>query len=108
MLVRRGKGGEMGSLALLLKQDVFEGTGMSCSRGVAPNNLLAKIFSELEKPNGLTLIKYVDIPSRIWPLLVSKVNGIGPKSNQKLALIGIFTIGGLANVDPNQIGRAHV
>src|SRR3546814_8441500 len=43
----------------------------------------------------------LDIPSRIWLLLVSKVNGIGPKSNQKLALIGIFTIGDLANVDPN-------
>src|SRR3546814_892459 len=96
-----GQRGEMGSLALRLKQAVFEATGLSCSIGVAPNKLLAKICSELEKPNGLTVIEYVDIPSRIWPLLVSKVNGIGPKSNQKLALIGIFTIGDLANVDPN-------
>src|SRR3546814_8023483 len=83
----------MGSLALRLKQAVFEATGLSCSIGVAPNKLLAKICSELEKPNGLPVIEYVDIQSRIWPLLVSKVNGIGPKSNQKLALIGIFTIG---------------
>ena len=88
-------------LALRIKQAVHETTGLSCSIGVAPNKLLAKICSDLEKPNGLTILTHVDIPHRIWPLPVHKINGIGPKTQAKLADLGIHKIGELANAEPS-------
>jgi DNA polymerase IV len=83
-----------------IKSAVREATGLSCSICVAPNKLLAKIGSELDKPDGLTLLTPADIPTRIWPLAVRKVNGIGPKASEKLATLGINTVGDLALADP--------
>jgi DNA polymerase IV len=87
---------EPATIAQHIKQAVREGTALSCSIGVAPNKLLAKICSDLHKPDGLTILNFADIPERIWPLPVGKINGVGPKSNQKLAAVGITTIGELA------------
>jgi len=67
---------------------------------VAPNKLLAKIASELDKPDGLTLLRPADVQRRIWPLPARKVNGIGPKASAKLEALGIHTIGELAAADP--------
>jgi DNA polymerase-4 len=86
-------------LALRIKQAVFDATGLSCSIGIAPNKLLAKICSDLEKPNGLTIIDMTDVPTRIWPLHVRKINGIGPKAAQKLEALGVNTIAQLAQFD---------
>jgi DNA polymerase-4 len=58
--------------------------------------LLAKISSDLDKPNGLTILSEADIPTRIWPLAARKVNGIGPKAAERLSRLGINTIGELA------------
>ena len=88
------------ALARRIKQAVTRNTGLTCSIGVAPNKLLAKICSDLEKPDGLTVLRLDDIPARIWPLPARKINGIGPKANEKLAGLGIGTIGELALVDP--------
>ncbi|MEB0165335.1 DNA polymerase IV, partial [Glaciimonas sp. CA11.2] len=74
-----------------------------CSIGVASNKLLAKICSDLEKPNGLTILTQADLATRIWPLSVSKVNGIGPKSAEKLTLLGIRTIAELAHADTGML-----
>lgn len=79
-----------------IKLAVKDATALSCSIGIAPNKLLAKICSDLEKPNGLTIIELSAIPNRIWPLPVKKINGIGPKAASKLAGLGINTIGELA------------
>jgi DNA polymerase-4 len=87
-------------LSRRIKQSVRDATGLSCSIGVSPNKLLSKICSDLEKPGGITILKVEDIPSRIWPLPVRKVNGIGPKATEKLASIGIHTIEELAHADP--------
>jgi len=86
-------------LALQIKQSVYEVTGLRCSIAVAPNKLLAKIGSDLDKPDGLTILSEADLPKRIWPLKVNKVNGIGPKAAQKLAALGIETIAQLAHAD---------
>jgi len=91
--------GETRELATRIKQAVRDATGLSCSIGVTPNKLLSKICSDLEKPNGLTILGYDDIPARIWPLGVRKINGIGPKATEKLAALGIATIGQLAEAD---------
>jgi DNA polymerase-4 len=91
--------GETRELAARIKQAVRDATGLSCSIGVTPNKLLSKICSDLEKPNGLTMLGFDDIPARIWPLGVRKINGIGPKATEKLAALGIATIGQLAEAD---------
>jgi DNA polymerase IV len=87
------------TLARRIKQAVRDATGLSCSIGVAPNKLLAKICSDLEKPDGITILSLTDIPSRIWPLPVKRINGIGPKATQRLAVLGINTIADLAQAD---------
>ncbi|MFZ6771693.1 DNA polymerase IV [Undibacterium sp. SXout7W] len=93
--------GDSRQLAQQIKDAVRDTTGLSCSIGVAPNKLLAKICSDLEKPDGLTLLACDDIPHRIWPLAVRKVNGIGPKATEKLSALGIATIGELAAAAPD-------
>lgn len=103
--------GETEALARRIKDAVFAATGLTCSIGVTPNKLLAKICSDLDKPNGLTLLGPEDIPTRIWPLPVKKVNGIGPKATEKLAGLGIHTIGELAATAEDfliaQFGRSY-
>ena len=91
--------GDALTLAQRIKQAVHDGTGLSCSIGVTPNKLLSKICSDLEKPDGLIILNPGDIPRRIWLLPVSKISGIGPKATQKLAMLGITTIGELAQAD---------
>jgi len=85
---------------LALKKAVRSATGLSCSIGIAPNKLLAKIASELDKPDGMTLLPAAEIPLRVWPLPARKINGIGPKSSARLEVLGIRTIGELAAADP--------
>jgi DNA polymerase IV len=88
------------ALGMRLKQAVLEATGLSCSVGIAPNKLLAKIASDLNKPDGLSLIAMTDIEQKIWPLPVRRINGIGPKADARLAALGIRLIGELAVTDP--------
>lgn len=83
-------------LAQRLKDAIREATGLSCSIGLAPNKLIAKIASDLEKPDGLTVIEAGDIAQRLWPLAVRKINGVGPKADERLAALGVQTIGDLA------------
>jgi DNA polymerase-4 len=91
--------GETQEIGARIKQAVQDATGLTCSVGITPNKLLSKICSDLDKPNGLTLLGFDDIPTRIWPLGVRKVNGIGPKATEKLASLGIETVGQLAQAD---------
>lgn len=83
-------------LAQRIKAAVFAATGLTCSIGITPNKLLSKICSDLQKPDGITLLGLNDVESRIWPLPVRKINGIGPKATAKLAAFGIQTVGELA------------
>ncbi|WP_434516777.1 DNA polymerase IV [Dechloromonas sp. ARDL1] len=92
-------------LAHRIKQAVLEATGLSCSIGITPNKLLSKICSDLDKPNGITLLDMADLPSRIWPLPARKINGIGPKANERLKQMGIETIGELAATPPERLIR---
>ncbi len=90
---------ETSALAQRIKQAIRDATGLTCSIGIAPNKLLAKIGSDLNKPDGVTQLDMSDIPKRIWPLPVQKINGIGPKATKKLAALGIQTIAELAQAD---------
>jgi len=88
--------GGVRALAQDIRNNVRRCTGLTCSIGVTPNKLLSKIASELDKPDGLTVLTEADIPTRIWPLPVRRINGIGPKAGARLESLGIRTIGELA------------
>ncbi|MFC7462178.1 DNA polymerase IV [Hydrogenophaga defluvii] len=83
-------------LARLIQKSIFEATGLTCSIGVAPNKLLAKMASEFNKPQGISIVFEADLQAKIWPLPCRKINGIGPKADEKLQGHGIVTIGDLA------------
>jgi len=86
-------------LARLIQKSIFDATGLTCSIGVAPNKLLAKMASEFNKPNGISIVRPGDLQTLIWPLPCRKINGIGPKADAKLQGHGIRTIGELAARD---------
>ena len=93
-------------LARLIQKAIFDDTGLTCSVGVAPNKLLAKMASEFNKPNGIAIVHEADLQSLIWPLACRKINGIGPKADAKLKLHGIETIGQLAAREPQWLEGA--
>jgi DNA polymerase IV len=103
--------GGVRALAQDIRNNVKSATGLSCSIGVTPNKLLAKIASELDKPDGLTILTQDDLPTRVWPLPVRRINGIGPKAGAKLASLGLHTIAELAAADrtllAEHFGRAY-
>ena len=84
------------TLARLIQRGIFEKTGLTCSIGVAPNKLMAKIAGEFDKPSGITIVYPEDVQTRIWPLPVRKINGIGPKAEIKLARLNLRTVGDIA------------
>lgn len=86
-------------LARLIQKSIFDATGLTCSVGVAPNKLLAKMASEFNKPNGIAILHEADVQTQIWPLPCRKVNGIGPKAEARLAEHGVHTIGDLVARD---------
>ena len=86
-------------LARLIQKAIFDQTGLTCSVGVAPNKLLAKMASEFNKPKGISIVHEADLADMIWPLACRKINGIGPKADEKLKGLGIETIGQLAEKD---------
>ena len=92
-------------VAAELKLAVKAATGLACSVGLAPNKLVAKIASELDKPDGLTVIATRDVAARLAPLAARRLNGVGPKSAAKLARLGIATIGELAEAEPTWLAR---
>jgi len=79
-----------------IKRKIREATELSCSIGIAPNKLLAKIASEMHKPDWLTILTPADIETRIWPLPVRKLWGVGLKTDAHLKEMNINTIGELA------------
>jgi DNA polymerase IV len=86
-------------LARLIQRAIVEKTGLTCSIGVAPNKLIAKMASEFNKPNGITVLYEADVQAKIWPLAVRKINGIGPKAEVKLHKLHLHTIGDIAAQD---------
>ena len=109
-LAHDGAGG-VRAVAQEIRNNVRRNTGLSCSIGVTPNKFLAKIASELDKPDGLTVLTHADLAQRVWPLAVRRVNGIGPKAAAKLAALGVHTVGDLAQRERawlvEHFGRAY-
>jgi DNA polymerase-4 len=88
------------STALLLKDRIRRQVDIPCSVGVGPNKLLAKMAADLQKPDGLTVLRQEDIKTRVWPLPVRKLFGIGHRYERHLKYFNIHTIGDLAAFSP--------
>lgn len=88
--------GPADNIAREIKQKIKHQLDLSCSIGIAPSKILAKMASDLEKPDGLVIITADNIASRIWPLAVDKLFGVGPQTTAALNSLGVFTIGDLA------------
>jgi DNA polymerase-4 len=87
------------TLALRLQQAIHERTGLTCSIGVAPNKLLAKMASEFNKPNGISIVYESELADKVWPLPCRKIHGIGPRMSERLEQLGIRTVGELARCE---------
>lgn len=79
-------------IALKIKKIIKDEIGLTLSVGISYNKFLAKIASDLQKPNGLTEIKESDIQRLLLPLDISKVYGLGQKSVERLNNIGIYKV----------------
>jgi DNA polymerase-4 len=86
-------------IARKLKDKIKEQERLTASVGVASNKFLAKLASDLEKPDGLVVLPTEAIPARLWPLPVERLWGVGPKSADRLRLGALRTIGDVARTD---------
>lgn len=84
---------------------IMEELHLPCSIGVAPNKLLAKMASDMKKPNGLTVLRKRDVPQLLWDQPCSYMYGIGSRTAEKLAKLNIRTIGELAAYDESFLIR---
>jgi len=92
---------EAEALAMHLKREIKEKKDLTCSIGVGPNKLIAKIASDIQKPDGLTIVKPEQVETFLAPLPVRKLLWVGRKTEAKLEPLGVNTIGDLARYDPN-------
>jgi len=89
------------ALAARIQDAIERHTGLTCSIGVGPNKLIAKMASEFRKPRGISIVYESELVQKIWPLPCRKINGIGPKASSQLEDLGVRTIGELAGCEPS-------
>lgn len=87
--------GSVERIAYLIKSRIKAHFGLTCSVGIAPNKLLAKLASDMRKPDGLTVINPNGVCDLLEDLPIEEICGIGRKTTQKLNLLGIYTCGEL-------------
>ena len=97
--------GEAETIARALKQAIVRETGLTASVGVACSKLVAKIASEMRKPDGLVVVPAGTEAAFLAPLPVRRLWGVGPKLEETLLQAGIHTIGDLAGCDPPRLER---
>jgi DNA polymerase IV (DinB-like DNA polymerase) len=90
-------------LAAAVKKEVLEREGLTASIGIGPNKLVAKMAADVNKPDGITLVKPEDVKGFLSPLPVERLIGVGKKTGEKLEGIGIKTIGELASVGSGKL-----
>ena len=98
--------GDGETIARRIREEIRAEVELNASAGVAPCKFIAKIASDLHKPNGLCVVRREDIPEKIWPLPIERMWGIGPKSAPRAHAAGFHTLGDLARADPARLERA--
>jgi len=96
---------EARKLAHNIMKEVYEKEMLTCSIGIGPNKLVAKIGSDFKKPGGLTVVRREDAKTFLSPLRVRKLLWVGRKTEIRLNRIGINTIGDLANFDASVLAE---
>jgi DNA polymerase IV (DinB-like DNA polymerase) len=91
---------EAEAIAKQIKREISEKEQLTCSIGIGPNKLTAKIASDYQKPDGLTIVKEDEVERFLIPMPVRKLLWVGRKTEKKLKALGISTIGDLARYDP--------
>ena len=97
--------GSAENIAYLLKARIRHRFGITCSIGIAPNKLLAKLASEMKKPDGLTIIRPEDVPRILEHMPVQELCGIGRKTEQQLLMMGIRSCGELGRYPLDRLTR---
>jgi len=93
------------AIAQKVRREVLEAVGVSCSVGVGPNKLIAKLASKQAKPDGMTVVRAGKVQAFLDPLPARALWGIGEKTMETLSRLGVRTIGDLARVSPAVLGR---
>jgi DNA polymerase IV (archaeal DinB-like DNA polymerase) len=91
------------SLALSIKEKIMKEEGLTCSIGIGPNKVVAKIASDFQKPDGLTVVKDDEAAAFLSPLPIEKIYGVGPKTAKLLEDNGIATIPDLARAPTERL-----
>ncbi|WP_425495040.1 DNA polymerase IV [Ornithinibacillus caprae] len=86
-----------------LQKQILDNLDLPCSIGIAPNKFLAKMASDMKKPLGITILRKREIATKLWPLPVEEMYGVGEKTAEKLHAIDINTIKDLASKDEYQL-----
>ncbi len=86
-------------LAMKIKEGILEKEKLTCSIGVGPNKLIAKMASDTNKPDGITVVLPEHVQDFLFPLPAGKLYGIGPKTEAVLKEMNIETVGDMANYD---------
>lgn len=94
-------------IAREIRAQIFEETGLTASAGIAPNKLLAKVASDLNKPNGQYSIRSEEVDEFIKNLPVSKLWGVGQKMQQRLSKHGIITCGDMQKLDKFAMAKRY-
>ena len=93
-------------IAVSIKKEVRQATGLTASVGLAPNKFLAKIASDLRKPDGFVVVEEKDIEQLLAPLPISRLWGVGPKTEQRIREMGYQTIGQVASASREVLIRS--
>lgn len=97
--------GEARELARRIMEEVLSRENLTCSVGIGPNKMVAKIASDFQKPFGLTVVEEKDVKGFLFPLKVRSLPGVGPKTEGRLKELGIETIGDLASKSPEMLTK---
>lgn len=92
-------------IAAEIKREIRDRERLTGSAGVAPNKFLAKVASDLEKPDGLVVFPLEEVPTRLWPLPVERLWGVGPKTAERLRAQGIARIADVAGAGADRLAR---
>ena len=89
----------------MIKARILHSFGLRCSIGIAPNKLLAKLASDMEKPDGMVVVLPEEVPRLLEHMPVGELCGIGKKTAQALNLLSIYTCGELGRCEVDRLTR---
>jgi DNA polymerase IV len=97
--------GDAVDIGRAIRRDILREAGLVASVGVAPTKFLAKLASDLDKPDGFRIILPGEVRAVLDPLPVSKIFGVGPRTAQRLQQLGVHTVSDLAGLDREDVGK---